>query len=161
MVDNENKAAQSREDEVFAARFRAAWGRPEMTPAQAAGFMTRLDARRQRGERPFRLMPAALGVAVVAALVTVVFVGRHQGTPGDDGFLASLAEAEAVAATVVVEADGTSQDVAYADTPDGLWAVMDDEGQEVLKSNLSNEYAALDSWVFPAQATAQESSNQK
>jgi hypothetical protein len=161
MIENEPKANADRDDEAFLSRFRAAWGRPEMTPTQTAGFSARLEARLATGQRPFRLVPALVGVGVVAALVTVVFVGRHQSPATDDGFLASLAEAEAMAQNVVVKADGTSQNVAYADAADGLWAILDDEAQDGVVGNLSNEYEALDAWVFPEKSTADESSKQK
>ena len=161
MVDNEPKSSEVEGNERFAERFRETWGRPEMTPVHAAAFLARLEARLKNGQRPFRLMPALVGVTMVAVLVSLVWIGRHQGRANDDGFLESLADAEAVASNIVIAADGTSQEVAYADSADGLWTVLDDETQDGLEGNLSNEYRALASWVFPTKATLEESSKQK
>jgi len=144
----EHKPTPDRDDEAFLARFRETWGRPELSQAEAAAFAARLTARRLNGQRPVRLVPALVGAAVVATLVVGVWFGRHERVE-DDGFLASLAEAEALAANGLVDNSASGDAVAYADSGDGLWTVLDDETQDGLNEHLSGEYQSLAAWVIP------------
>jgi hypothetical protein len=156
MHEERPSSSTTPDDEAFAARFRQGWGRPEMNAVQAAEFDRRLESRRHRRERPLRLVPALVGLAVVGVMVAAVWVG-HTQRDNDDGFLASLLEAEAIVATDVAGDDASAEDVAWADIGDGQATELDDETPERLSGHLSGEYQALAAWMFPAdQDTDQE-----
>jgi len=144
MVRTKSTSTPQADDEAFAKRFRNLWGRPEMTPIEAAAFETRLEGRLRAGPRPIRPVPAFGGAVVVAAMLAVVWTGRgRQGQ--DDSHIPKIAEMQAATST-----EGAAEENGATSDSERFWAVVEEDAETSLGKDLSGEYQVLAAWIFPA-----------
>lgn len=125
-------------DAEFARRFREGWGTPSLTAQERVAFDREVWRRVELMQRP-RWVPALVGVAVVALMVAMVWVGRSRSGHSVD-WLSSLYEAEVAAET----------EFAIAETA-GLagWRIGNLATDDV-SGDVSSEYGLLAQWVIVA-----------
>lgn len=91
---------KNQDDQEFIGRIRKAWGRPELSPAEAARFDLALREGLE-GRKRVRWIPlAALAAAATAIALVIIVPGQHQ-TPGEGLSL--------------VEVLGQAQEIAYGE----------------------------------------------
>ncbi len=125
-------------DAEFARRFREGWGAPSLTVQERVAFDRDVWRRVELVQRQ-RWVPALVGVAVVALMVVMVWVGRLRPGRSAD-WLSSLYEAEVAAET----------EVAVAETADLAGWRMGNLAADDVAGDVSSEYGLLAQWVIVA-----------
>ncbi|MCX5866158.1 MAG: hypothetical protein NT009_01580 [Proteobacteria bacterium] len=144
-MNNEMKNMSNREDLEFVGRIQKAWGRPELSAAEAARF-DRALRERMNGRARNRWGLAAALAATAAVIALVVLVPGHDKTAREGVSL--------------VEVLGQAQEIAYGnglsweptasvnETASNVWP-NDYDPDAALNTLLSDEYQALAFLVSP------------
>ena len=146
-MNKEMKNTNHQDDQEFIGRIRKAWGRPELSPAEAARFDRALRERLEGRARVRWGLAAALAATATAAVIALVILvpGRNQ-TPREGLSL--------------VEVLGQAQEIAYGnglsweptgsvnETASTVWP-NDYDPDAALNTLLSDEYQALAFLVSP------------
>jgi ferric-dicitrate binding protein FerR (iron transport regulator) len=139
---------KNQDDREFIGRIQKAWGRPELSPAEAARFDRVLRERLEGRKRVHWIPLAALAAAAAAIALVIIVPGQHQ-TPGEDLSL--------------VEVLGQAQELAYGSSLS--WEETTSEKEETstgwpgdynpeaaLNTFLNDEYQALAFLVAPPES---------
>jgi len=144
-MNNEMKNTNHQDDQEFIGRIRKAWGRPELSPAEAARFDRALRERQEGKTRGHWGLAAALA-ATAAVIALVVLVPSRDKTAREGVSL--------------VEVLGQAQEIAYGnglsweptasvnETASTVWP-NDYDPDAALNTLLSDEYQALAFLVSP------------
>jgi len=135
----------NQDDREFIGRIRKAWGRPELSPAEAARFDRDLRER-LAGRRRFRWIPMAALAAAAAAVAFVILVPGADRTPPETVSLPEfLGQAQEIAYGNGLSWEPTAS---VNETASTVWP-NDYDPEAALNTLLNTEYQALAFLVSP------------
>lgn len=147
-MNNEMKNTNYQDNQEFIGRIRKAWGRPELSPAEAARFDLALRERLEGKTRHHWGLAAAFAAVAAAIALVIIVPGQHQ-TPGEDLSL--------------VEVLGQAQELAYGSSLSWEETTSEKEAtstgwpgdynpEAALNTFLNDEYQALAFLVAPPES---------
>ena len=96
-MNNEMKNLSDQGDREFIAGIRKAWGRPELSPAEAARFDRALRERLEGQPRHRWIWAAALATAAAVIALVLIVPGRNQKPPEGLSLVEVLGQAQEIA----------------------------------------------------------------
>lgn len=146
-MNNEMKNMSNREDLEFVGRIRKAWGRPELSPAEAARFDRALRERLEGSPKARHHwgLAAALATAAAVTALVILWPGSNQTPREGLSLVEVLGQAQEIAYGNGLSWEPTSS---VTETASTVWPNNYDP-DAALNTLLSDEYQALAFLVSP------------